>query len=138
MGMGGACMSRLGDYIREKRNGMSLRKFAQRCGVSHTHIDSIEKGIDPRTGKPVRVTTETLKKIADGIGTDFLYLSSLAEEVEYKIVQENKTDGEVEELRQQLKDRPELKMLFSVSKDATRDDILKTVKILKAMQEDAE
>lgn len=46
---------------------MSLRDFAAKCGISHTHLDSIEKGTDPRTGKPVSVTIETLKKIANAM-----------------------------------------------------------------------
>ncbi len=48
---------------------MSLRQFAKRCGnISHTQIDSIERGVDPRTGKPVKPTVETLAKIAKGSG----------------------------------------------------------------------
>lgn len=46
---------------------MSLREFANKCGISHTHLDSIEKGFDPRTGKPVSVSVETLKKIANAM-----------------------------------------------------------------------
>lgn len=57
-------MNYIGEYIRKYRGNMSLRDFADKCGISHTHLDSIEKGIDPRTGKPVKVTVETLKKIA--------------------------------------------------------------------------
>ena len=46
---------------------MSLREFANKCGISHTHLDSIEKGYDPRTNKAVRVTVDTLKKIASAM-----------------------------------------------------------------------
>ena len=41
-----------------------MREFAAKCGISHTHLDSIEKGTDYRSGKPVRVTVDTLEKIA--------------------------------------------------------------------------
>mgnify|MGYP000880472419 CR=1 FL=1 len=54
----------LGNYIKEYRGTQSLREFAKKCDISHTHLDSIEKGIDPRTGKKVHVTVDTLKKIA--------------------------------------------------------------------------
>ena len=57
-------MNYIGDFIRKYRGDTSLRDFAEKCGISHTHLDSIEKGMDPRTGKPVSVTVETLKKIA--------------------------------------------------------------------------
>lgn len=65
-------MNDLGEFIKSKRLGMdlSLREFAKLCDLSHTHIDSIEKGLDYRTGKPVRVTNDTLAKIANAINVD--------------------------------------------------------------------
>ena len=60
-------MNYIGEFIKNYRGDMSLREFADKCGISHTHLDSIEKGFDPRTGKPVRVTVETLKKIASAM-----------------------------------------------------------------------
>lgn len=60
-------MNYIGDYIRNYRGKTSLRAFAEKCEISHTHLDSIEKGFDPRTGKPVKVTVETLKKIANAM-----------------------------------------------------------------------
>lgn len=43
----------LGEYVNQYRteNNLSLRDFAKLAEISHTHIDSIEKGIDYRTGK---------------------------------------------------------------------------------------
>jgi len=61
--------NKLGDYIRQQRGARSLREFAQKCDISHTHLDSIEKGYDPRTDKPVRITVETLNKIAKALNT---------------------------------------------------------------------
>jgi repressor LexA len=65
-------MNELGDFIKSKRLSMdlSLRDFAKLCDLSHTHIDSIEKGYDFRTGKPVRITNETLTKIAFAIDVE--------------------------------------------------------------------
>ncbi|MBP2642928.1 MAG: helix-turn-helix protein [Firmicutes bacterium] len=62
---------KLGDYVRNKRGEISLRDFAKNCGISHTHLDSIEKGYDPRSGKPVSPNIEVLRKIAKGIGIPF-------------------------------------------------------------------
>lgn len=67
------------EFIRAKRGNMSLREFAKLCGnLSHTQIDSIEKGFDPRTSKPVSPTIDTLNKIAKGIGVSVSYLAALA------------------------------------------------------------
>lgn len=77
----------LGDYLRKRRGDMSLREFAEQCGISHTHLDSIEKGRDPRTGKKVSITTDTLSSIAKKIGVDYSYLACLADNVDPHDVQ---------------------------------------------------
>lgn len=69
--------NKLGEYLRTRRGAMSLREFALMCGISHTHLDSIEKGIDPRTGKPVSLTLETLDKIAHGLDVETDLLTTL-------------------------------------------------------------
>lgn len=72
-------INKLSEFIKMKRGDMSLREFAKLCGnISHTQIDSIERGIDPRTSKPVRPTVETLSKIAKGTGVSVAYLAALA------------------------------------------------------------
>lgn len=48
--------------------GMSLREFANLCGISHTHIDSIEKGVDMRSGREVNLTSATIRKLAAALG----------------------------------------------------------------------
>lgn len=64
----------LGKRVRAARGDLSLREFAKKCEISHTHLDSIEKGIDPRTGKSVIVSIDTLEKLASGIGCSIEYL----------------------------------------------------------------
>jgi len=58
--------NKLGEFVNKIRTekGLSLREFGNLCGLSHSHIDSIEKGYDYRTGKAVRVTNETLEKLS--------------------------------------------------------------------------
>ncbi len=56
----------LGAYIRLAREarGWSLRDLATKAGVSHTSVDNIEKGYDPRTGRDTNITLDTLQKLA--------------------------------------------------------------------------
>jgi repressor LexA len=70
----------LGKYIKEKRHGMglSLREFGKRCDLSHTHVDSLEKGYDYRTKKPVNITNETFQKLAKGLGVNESFLVDLS------------------------------------------------------------
>ncbi len=78
----------LGDLIKEYRlhNGLSLRDFAQRCGLSHTYISALEKNIDSRTGKPIAPTLDTVKYISKGMGISIEdILKVLDDEQEFKI-----------------------------------------------------
>ena len=60
----------LGEYVKSRRlsMGMSLREFAGLCNISHTHIDSIEKGYDVRSGREVNPTSATIRKLAKALG----------------------------------------------------------------------
>lgn len=59
---------KLGDIILNYRNSfapkMSQREFAKKCGLSHTYIAALEKNIDPRTGKPIAPTLDTVKYVS--------------------------------------------------------------------------
>ena len=81
----------LGDLIKEYRtkNKMSLRDFAQRCGLSHTYISALEKNIDPRTGKPIAPTLDTVKYISKGMNMSIeSILKVLDDEQEFKMNEE--------------------------------------------------
>lgn len=59
----------LGEFVKCRRQsmGLSLRELAAECGISHTHIDSIEKGYDVRSGREVNPTSATIRKLALGL-----------------------------------------------------------------------
>ncbi|CAI8803492.1 MULTISPECIES: helix-turn-helix domain-containing protein [Bacillus] len=65
-------MKTLGMMIREYRqeHNLSLREFATRCQLSHSYIDKLEKGVDPRNGKPVEPTLTVIEQIAKAINKD--------------------------------------------------------------------
>jgi transcriptional regulator with XRE-family HTH domain len=74
-------MSLLSDLIRTKRlnNGFSLREFSEKCGLSHTYIKNLEES-DPRTGKEIVPTVESLGKIAKALN---MSLEELLKEIGY-------------------------------------------------------
>lgn len=81
----------LGDLIKKYRtiNKLSLRDFASRCGLSHTYISALEKNIDPRTGKPIAPTLDTVKYVAKGMNTTIEeILKVLDEQQEFVINQD--------------------------------------------------
>lgn len=68
-------MSDVGKLIRKLRGKMSLREASQKIGISHTYLDTIEKGHDKRSGKPVNPSPETLRMIAEAY--DYPYVKLL-------------------------------------------------------------
>lgn len=59
----------LGELIKKYRddNGISMRDFGKLCGLSHTYVAALEKNIDPRTGKPIAPTLDTVKLVAKAL-----------------------------------------------------------------------
>lgn len=76
--------NKLGKFLKEKQGELSLRDFAQKLDISHTYLDSLEKGYDNRTKKPVRITVDTLSKIADALEEPLEKLVSLSKNEDYK------------------------------------------------------
>lgn len=66
----GEYMKKIGEMIKEYRttNDLTLRDFANLCGLSHSYISLLEKGIDPRNNKPVIPTLETVERISRAMG----------------------------------------------------------------------
>lgn len=58
-------MARLGDIVKAKREsmGLSLRDFANICGLSHAYISKLE-GRDPKTKKDTIPSFSSLEKLA--------------------------------------------------------------------------
>ena len=72
--------------------------------------------------------SETLSRIADFFGVSVDYILGRTDDPNYI-----DTDDELNEYLEYLRTRPELKMLFSLTKDATKEDVQKAVKIIETM-----
>lgn len=71
-------INNLGNFIRKIRGDLSLREFSEKIGISHTHLDNIEKGVDFRTGKRVSITLDTFGKLAIALNAPIADLLELA------------------------------------------------------------
>lgn len=58
-----------GTVIKEYRrvNRLSMDEFAKVAGISKAYVGMLEKGTDYRTGKPVKPSLATLRKVAHGM-----------------------------------------------------------------------
>ena len=84
--------NKLGKFLIEKQGSMSLREFAKRLDISLTYFDSLEKGYDNRTKKPVRITVDTLSKIAEALDEPLEKLVSLSKNEDYIPINVNDID----------------------------------------------
>ena len=106
-------------YLR-KREGLSQQDLAYDLGVAKSTISMYENG----QRKP---SFEMLEVIADyfNVNMDTLIGSSKAS------VQ---TPDELNEYLEMLKTRPECRMLFSLAKDSSKEDVEKAVAIIEAIR----
>ena len=74
----------LGIFIKNKRDelDMSLREFGKMCDISHTTIDCIEKGYDPRTGKEINITNNTFSKLSKALNVPLSKLVELSQDIQ--------------------------------------------------------
>lgn len=112
-------MSELGDYLRKLRGRLSLREAAKRSGLSHSYIDSLEKGVHPRTGATINPSPDILRSLARAYGEQYSDLMKIAGYADESI---NGTDDVViTEYDQKLKEIERLirKITKDMGPDAT-------------------
>ena len=109
----------MGEILKELRlqKGLTQEEVGKIIGVQKAAIQKYEKG-DVENMKQ-----SSIKKLSKFYGVTTDYLLGI----------EKNPDGQLEEYLEMLKTRPELKMLFNLTKDATREDIEKAVKIIEAV-----
>ena len=103
-----------------KRKGVTPTRAAIEMGLSKSTPTAWKKqGITPQAAQ--------LQKIADYFGVSVDYLCGKKEK---PLVND---DEELTEYLEQLRTRPELKMMFQLTKDASKEDVEKAVKVIEAM-----
>ena len=81
----------LGTIIYEYRmkHQLSLRAFANKCGLSYTYISMLEKNKDYRTGNPIAPTLDSVKYIAKAMNLSIdELLKIIDDEQEFKMNEE--------------------------------------------------
>lgn len=118
---------KLSEIVKKYRDehGLSLRAFAQRCGVSHSVIYNVENEQNS-VGDPFTPSFETMQKIAVGMG---LSVNDLLREIEDMPIY----TSEVDEMREELRANPDLRMLLSASRNLDAEDIRQLVALAERM-----
>ena len=104
-----------------KQNGLTQAELAARLGISKSAVSMYECG----NREP---ELELLQAMADLFHVS---VSTLLGRQESGLVND---DPALTEYLEALRDRPEMRMLFSVTKNATREDVEAAVKIIEALR----
>ena len=126
----------LGEYIKQYRqmHGISQREFAKISGLSNTYVSYLERGYSGH-GQIIAPSIETYQAIARATNCtaqDLLdYLDDEKEESPQPPLVND--DPELTEILQRIKDDPNTRMMFSLTKNATPEDVEKAVKIIQTL-----
>ena len=120
---------------RRKELGLTMKEVADSIGVSEATVSRWE------SGAIANMRRDRIAKYASilDVSPTFIMTGETEEEEPNAVDKENNPivlDDEALELLEELKERPEMRTLFSVSRKATKEDILKAVKIIEALKGD--
>lgn len=104
-----------------KNAGMSQEELGNKLGLAKSTISMYESG----TREP---SLEILEAIADTFNVDMNTLTDSKKSAE--------VSTELQEYLEELKNRSEMRMLFSLAKGATKEDVMQAVKIIEALKKD--
>lgn len=105
-----------------KKKGVTQKDVAQYMGISQNGYSYWERG-------EVKIDDRSLGKLAEYFGVTVDYI--LGRDAD-DTVQE---DDELAEYLDELKNRKEMRMLFSLAKGATKKDVERIVKIIETLKE---
>ncbi|MGN7403508.1 helix-turn-helix domain-containing protein [Cytobacillus praedii] len=126
-------MRKLGELLKELRGNESLREASKRIGISHTYLDTIEKGTDKRSGAPVKPTPDTLKLISKAYNFDYEELMKAAGYIE-----EDKSDGSNivrEKTAEELYDDPEFQLAMRSAQGFSEENKKKVLDFIEMIEE---
>lgn len=113
----------IGSNIKTLRllNDMSQLELAEKLGVSDKAVSTWENDMKtPRMG--------TIQKMADlfGVAKSAIIDGNI----------QNSEEAELQIYLEELKNRSEMRMLFSLAKGATKEDVMQAVRIIEALKKD--
>lgn len=113
---------------RETKN-LSQTDLANDCKISKQTLYKYENNII------TNIPSDKIEVIANYLSISPAYL--MGWETDNKDTNNKLTDDEeLQEYLEELKNRSEMRMLFSLAKGATKEDVEKAVKIIEALKED--
>ena len=121
-----------GDRIKQARTraGMTQKELAEKIGVKFSAIHKYESGM------VVNLKRETIAALASALDVSPAWLMCMDDE-QKESRSEDLINGDPELTRivEQARDNPRIRMLFSLTEDATPEDVEAAIKIIQALKE---
>ena len=120
----------------EEENNMFWERFSKICSENNTSPTAVAKALHIGIGSITKWKNgtvprgTTLSKLSDyfGVSTDYLLGTSNVKSMS------TTDDTELNEYLEELKIRPEMKTLFSLTKGATKEEVEQAIAIIEALQ----
>lgn len=116
-------------FDRIQAKGYSYGELAKMTGIPKSAIQRYATGVTPK------IPMNRLQLLADALNVSAQYLMGWEDqppaEPEKDLVN---NDPELTEILERARDDPHIRMLFSVTKNATAEDIEKAIKIIQALK----
>jgi transcriptional regulator with XRE-family HTH domain len=73
-------MNYLGKYLKKKLKELKVseREISAKCGISHSYLNQLIKGVNPSTKKNISPTLTTFEKLSNGLGVSVDFLQKIA------------------------------------------------------------
>lgn len=107
-------------YSRRAELNLSLQQLADSSGLSRSTIQRYE------TGAIKNIPLDKLDKLANALDVSVEWIMGMTAA--------GPQDPELMEYLDELKNRSEMRMLFKLAKNATREDVEQAVKIIEALK----
>lgn len=109
-----------------KEHGINITRMCKEASVTRALLTEL------KMGRTETLTAKTLSKIAAyfNVSVDYLIGNEQKEKAAIDVV-----DDDLQEYLDELRSRPEKRMLFSVTKNATKSQIEAIVKMIEEMQD---
>ena len=132
----------LGQIIKQYRydNNLTMREFADKCGLSNGYISMLERGQHPQSKRALVPSVETLKKLCAGMNMSVSDLFSILDVQDWIdsgfdfVPTSDSADRELHDILEELRSREDMRMLFRLAKGASPDDVRRAAAIIEALR----
>ena len=118
-----------------QERGVTPYKVSRETGIAQSTLSDWKRGVSTPKADKMKTLAEYF-----GVSVDVLLGRKKVQDPSVIVMDERDTvirlDEDTLELIEELRTRPEMKMMFSATRKATREDILKAIRIIEVLRDE--